>query len=296
MPSVRVICPYCNAKLRVSTEGGLNKRAKCRACKNSFTPNYVVDEPVGPRPDAASAAAAAAVLPFTAAPPAAPPADAPPLTTPPLTTPPPAIDTPAGRRRRKERIVEERPAGQLRPYEVVLASALILAVLAGLGVLGYQLYSQPAAGDRLAGDDPDQAAAAAEPYTPPTADLAPKERPKRLTGAWELRSDDGRSGRLVLRPDGTLIASSTGPGDSALPDYTGKWFLLKKDGSRYELEFGQERGGVDGYRVTLLLAPTQEAFTLAETVKSGIATRVMERFVRVAAAPAVTPDGGPPRP
>src|SRR4051812_7593174 len=106
---------------------------------------------------------------------------------------------------------------------------------------------------------------------------APK--PPRVVGVWELKADDSRTGTLTLRPRGTLTASSS-TGDLSLPDYNGNWYLLDEDGDKFVLEFARERGGLDGYKVTLVLT-SPEAFTLVETVKSGQTIRDAQRFVRV---------------
>jgi hypothetical protein len=101
----------------------------------------------------------------------------------------------------------------------------------------------------------------------------------RLVGVWELKADDGRTGRLTLRADGTLTAASTA-GESELPDYNGRWSLLAADGDRYRLEVAHEQGAADADRVTLLLT-SSDAFTLVETVKGGTPIRDQQRFVRV---------------
>jgi hypothetical protein len=40
MPSARIICPNCSAKLRISTTGGVPTRAKCHTCHKTFTPTF----------------------------------------------------------------------------------------------------------------------------------------------------------------------------------------------------------------------------------------------------------------
>jgi hypothetical protein len=292
MPSARVICPYCNTKLRIATDGGAATRAKCRVCKKTFTPTLIVDpnEAFEPPPSLPAAPPPAPLPepmawnvgnPLLASPPPAP------VSTPSLSVPPPPLTADAAGRHRRREKVHDRPVGQLRPYEVILASAIILAVLGGVGFLVYQLYSQPK--DAVAtGDESTDRAAGPDPFAVPVvSDAGPKPRPKRLFGVWELRADDGRSGRLLLRPDGTLTASSTA-GDSPLPDYNGKWFLLDEDGDRYVIEFGREHGAFDGYKVTLVLT-NPDAFTLVETVKGTSPIRDYQRFVRATAG---GPSGG----
>ena len=115
-----------------------------------------------------------------------------------------------------------------------------------------------------------------------TERIAPAQQPAQvvLSGTWELKADDGRSGVIVLRPDGTLTASSSS-GDVALPDYHGHWFILANNGVRYHLEFAKERGEAAAYQVTLLLT-CSDAFTVVETIKGGVPIRDQQRFVRVA--------------
>src|SRR2546427_4913843 len=93
--------------------------------------------------------------------------------------------------------------------------------------------------------------AAAAPADPPPVDPPVKADPKALlSGVWELRADDGRTARLVLRPDGTMIASS---GDGTLPDFRGVWSLVTESGNRYTFECGREGRPLDNYRVTVVL-------------------------------------------
>jgi hypothetical protein len=66
--------------------------------------------------------------------------------------------------------------------------------------------------------------------------------------------------------------------------------LLDEDGDRYVLEFSRERGGLDGYKVTLVLT-SPDAFTLIETVKSGLPIRDHQRFVRAAGTSAAAAKG-----
>jgi hypothetical protein len=254
-----------------------------------------------PPPAAAVAAAPLVMPPLTEPPPATAsmtlppppaPAEAPLASAPTLSEPPPPTvesdETETGKRgsRRRQKVLD-RPVNQLRPYEVALASALILAVVGGLGFLAYQLYAQPKDGPAAdAGSDADRQVVETDPFPLPTiVDRTEKPRPKRLMGAWDLRADDGRTGRLVLRPDGTLTASSSS-GDSPLPDYTGSWYLLAEDGDKYVLEFSKVYGGLDGYRVSLWMT-SADAFTLIETVKGGTPMKDYQRFVR--AAPAKAP-------
>jgi hypothetical protein len=290
----------------------MSTRAKCRVCKKTFTPTFIFDAATPAAPPSSLPAPPPAVSlseplawnmgnPLVAPPVALPvPPPATPLSEPiawntgnPLVAPPvsvtanaPLLSAPpltADKQRRREK-VHDRPVGQLRPYEVALASALILAVLGGLGFLGYQLYSQPKDVAAAGGDEGTERFGGPGDF-PSVTDMTLKPRPKKLAGVWELRADDSRTGRLVLRPDGTLTASSTS-GDLSLPDYNGNWYLLDEDGDKFVLEFARERGGLDGYKVTLLMT-NPEAFTLVETVKGGATVRDYQRFVRATAtAPA----------
>lgn len=116
-------------------------------------------------------------------------------------------------------------------------------------------------------------------FPDPTKPVPKEPANVRLSGVWELRADDGRSGRLILSPEGGLAASSTA-GDNPLPDYEGHWYLLDEAGDRFELEFGRKRGSPDAYRVTLVLT-CRDAFTLVETVKGGVRHLEQNRFVLV---------------
>jgi hypothetical protein len=342
MSSARVICPHCNAKLRISTSGGAPTRAKCHACHNTFKPTFT-DTAGGAALylDAATAAAplapfpapptepAAAPTPISAPPqvmraaPAAPPAPAPapafipapsavgvsadevrperPVSSGPasavaeplaraapalLAEPPPPEADPASRLRHRE---DHNPFDKqrLKPYELVLAGALVLAGLGGLGLLWYYNHEEPKGGPGAGGDS-----AADTPLVDPLAiptekELAPKPLPARLIGVWELKSDDGRSGRLRLGPDGLLGASST-TGDSPLPDYEGHWYLYEEKGDLYVLEFGREHRGFQSFKVTVVLT-CPDAFTLVQTIKGGLPTSDQHRFVRTGPALADKP-------
>jgi hypothetical protein len=133
---------------------------------------------------------------------------------------------------------------------------------------------------------------------PLAASPAPPAGPAaRLVGVWELKADDGRSGTLTIRGDGTLTAASAA-GESPLPEYHGRWAVLAADGDRYRLEFARGPAAADAYQVTLVLT-SADAFTLVETVRGGTRVRDAQRFVR--AAPirihlSRPPGYNPPRP
>jgi hypothetical protein len=101
---------------------------------------------------------------------------------------------------------------------------------------------------------------------------------------WELRHDDFRSGGLILRPDGSLTATSKEQGRAPFPDYHGVWSLVSEDGPQYLLEFGSGPASADTYRVSLVLT-CREAFTLVETERGGVRVRDQVRFIRTGAAP-----------
>jgi hypothetical protein len=204
----------------------------------------------------------------------------------PFSEPPPAVADSTTRSRHRES--HDPFQKRLQPYEIVLATGLVLAGLAGLGMLWYY-HRDPPKGDGAAGATADDTSLPDLAAVPSEKDLMPKPRPARLAGMWELRSDDGRSGRLILSPDGRLAASSTA-GDSPLPDYEGQWFLYEENGDRYVLEFGREHRGFDGYKVTVLLT-SPDALTLVETIKNGVPTRERHRFIRIGPAPAAKAKG-----
>jgi len=177
----------------------------------------------------------------------------------------------------------EKTPGQLRPFELILAGVLMLAVIGGVATVIYYLYGQPK--DPMLADagetqsDRMPTAADNEFSIPKVAAPTSKPRPARLLGAWELRSDDGRVGRLVFRQDGSMSASSS-VFDSPMADYSGGWFVHEADGDRYVLEFGKEQGGTSGFRVTVIVNNV-DAFTLLETVRNGLPATDQQRFVRL---------------
>jgi hypothetical protein len=301
----------------------LATRAKCHTCKKTFTPTFetgVKPESALYLDAAASAAPLSAEgvspppaeLPQRSAPPPRPHSPAPvfTLTTPPppsvgvamatpppaavdlqerpepvaptpLSEPPPPTMDPANRIRQRGVTVERR-SDRLRPYEVALAAGLVVAIVGVLGVLWYENHST-SNNAAVAEGEPADETKAPEPVVLDETQLAPKPWPKQLIGVWDLRSDDGRTGQLILRPDGTLIATSVA-GSSPLADYEGHWYLVKEDGNQFILEFGSERYSLDGYRVKLLLT-NANAFTLVETIKGGVSIREVHRFVRTGPAP-----------
>jgi hypothetical protein len=206
---------------------------------------------------------------------------------PPLAEPPPPVADPNNRQRRWERLEADR-AGRVRPYEIALAVTLLVAVVGGLGVLWYQkvyLPRHPAIAEVVDESDGSQPSG-----DMPVVELGEKPRPSELFGIWELRSDDGRAGKLVLHPDGSLVAATVAE-ESPLPDYEGRWFLAAASGNQYVLEFGTDHHALDSYKVTIELT-SPEAFTLVQTVKGGVPIQESHRFVRTGPAAAV----GPKRP
>lgn len=159
----------------------------------------------------------------------------------------------------------------------------MLAVIGGVATVIYYLYGQPK--DAMladAGETPSDRIPTTtdNEFTIPKVAVQPSQPlPARLLGAWELRSDDGRVGRLVFRPDGSMSASST-VFENPMADYNGAWFVHEADGDRYVLEFGKERGGTSGFRVTVIVNNV-DAFTLLETVRNGLPATDQQRFVRL---------------
>jgi hypothetical protein len=228
----------------------------------------VADPPERPVPMGKLGPVAPAAKPMTQAAPA------------PLSEPPPPQIDPAARLRHRDRY-NPFEKDRLGPHELALAVILVLAGVGGLALLWYSNRGESKSGP---GSDASEGTSVVDPPAVPTEkDLAPKPLPARLLGVWELRSDDGRSGRLVLGPNGHLAASSTA-GESPLPDYEGNWYLFEEKGDRFVLEFAREHRGFDGYKVTVLLT-TPDAFTLVETLKGGVPTHEKHRFVRTGPAP-----------
>jgi hypothetical protein len=271
MASELVICPYCNARLRLPGPSGPGTRAKCRVCKRGFTPTVVM----------APAAPAAVEHPATAAP-AAPPADA----------PRPDGDAAPPTHRKRQRIADE-DHRRLKPYEWVLAITLVLVVLGGLGAYAWRLYQAEWAtsgGGEGGPTDGGPVVAAVPPR--PLLDAAAKPLPARLVGRWELRADDGTEGWMDLRADGTLTAFASSPEAPPLDPYEGVWALTDEEGDRYVMELGPARGGLGNHRVTLDFYEP-DAFTLIETVYQGVPNWETRRFVR-ATTPAPGPGAPPP--
>jgi hypothetical protein len=196
----------------------------------------------------------------------------------------PARKTPRQRRDRdrdQDRF-QEFGAKRLRWHEILVGVVILVGGLVGLGLLCYQYYGpdKPSDGDAAqTADDADPSA-----IVPVDLNIDPKPRPPQLFGAWELRSDDGRAGQLILDPDGGLIATSA-TDESPFPPYKGHWFFIDRVGDRFLLEFGTLWHGPDSYRVALDMTGP-DAFTLVETVKGGAPVRDQHRFIR-AAAPAM---------
>jgi hypothetical protein len=199
----------------------------------------------------------------------------------PLSEPPPPADLSRVPRHDNQSPFQK---DRLKPYEIVLAILLVLAGLGGLGMLWYYNYGGPKGG--LGSVDSAKDAPEADPIIAAVEkDPAPKPLPAQLTGVWELRSDDGLSGSLVLGQDGALGASSSADA-TKIPDFQGHWNLDSVDGNRYVLEFGPETRGLDSYKVTVELT-SPDAFTLVETIRSGVPIREQRRFVRIGPVPAI---------
>ena len=104
-----------------------------------------------------------------------------------------------------------------------------------------------------------------------------------LAGVWELRNDDFRSGKIILRPDGGLIASSDLE-EVRDRDFHGAWTLVSQRGSKYVLEFGSAPGALGSSRVTLVLT-CRDAFTIVEVQENAVRIPEQQRFVRTGPAP-----------
>jgi hypothetical protein len=193
----------------------------------------------------------------------------------------PAVARKRGESRRQAKLDEEWSGRRrLKPYEFVLALAIIFGAAVGAGLLWYQNFGQTRS------TTPESTAEDGPPLDPaaqaPKGDIDGNDtlpRPAELIGNWELRADDGRGGIIRLDPDGTLLATSVSWSER-VPDYNGHWFVLKHDGDWYLLEFGSVHRGPDSYRVRIQLTGP-DAFTLIETVKGGTPIRDGHRFVRV---------------
>jgi hypothetical protein len=313
MAPTPIVCPYCNTRLRLPPSNGRSKRVKCRACKNSFYPMVVLGSaeapetalpelPPPPRVEsgpatfpAVPAAEAPAVV--TAAPPepAEVAAEPPPDEAAPEDRPSRRERRAAAAARRRSRHKQKETMPRLRPYEAGLALALIVGISLGLGAVLWRLYS---------GENPNYAPATevsgerTQPFTEPPAALPPVDRPplplpRRLCGIWDLKSDDGRVGRLEFRADGTMsgavpAAVAVALFGSEVPEYRAAWALMEEDGDRLTIELSQDRTFIGGHRIVLALT-CPEGFTLVESIHNGKVNREAQRFVLRVPPPAPSP-------
>src|SRR5204863_10170879 len=118
----------------------------------------------------------------------------------------------------------------------------------------------------------------AEPAAGP-AERPAKPLPSRLVGTWELRADDGRTGSMEFRPDGTMSVSTT-IFDFKPLQYEGDWSLVGEDGDRLVIELGVKEDIFGRFRFTMVVnpEPDNDALTILETAQHGSIQRDPQRF------------------
>jgi hypothetical protein len=314
MPSTVIICPYCNAKLKLPAGSGhadsTSTRVKCRVCKTRFHPNIVIGPTAGPSilPPVAAATPPAPPPPVEAgvaayprgksratpapaapAPPesgAAAAAEVPAPEDQPAEEPhPPSRPSPSRRHHKRQSLAGQLP--HMKPYEMALALALLLGVAGGLGAIVWRMShaDQPAPAPAA---EATSARKAAPDESPPPGTFVTKPLPWQLLGVWKLCADDGREGSIEFRENGTMRADISLSGD-ALPKVEGTWELVREEDGMMVIEVSPDNSGLGGFRMALQLT-SPDAFTLTKSMRGGISQWEVQRFVRVAgpAAP-----GGP---
>jgi hypothetical protein len=301
------ICPYCNAKLRLSTSRRANK-VKCRNCSSVFHPSQVTlhdatavslesplteaatpeaepavqPEPTRSTPATASAASERAETASVAAEVEAPESINPLVGA--AAYPPELLSRRAARRDSARTRVKEMGANRrsmMSKYEVIFALTILAAGVGGTIYLGWYLLKP--APPRSA--PPPVADTVTQGNSPrPTQMLdgeLPRVLPKKLIGTWERRSDDETRGWVEYRDNNSLFAR-TWVGDEEVPSTKDSWFLVDEIGDDVIIDIGPERGSLKNARYYLTLTGN-EAYTLTEIRKSG--TRRLEsiRFIRKAA-------------
>jgi hypothetical protein len=317
------ICPYCNAKLRLSSSSHRPARVKCHACQRSFHPNQVtindgsaqsLNEPLADLSPSATRALSAKHenRPIDRSPSRITEhqhqheiaRDTDPetggreqISINPLVAKA-AYPTDAAARRvarreaARERLKQRR--GRLRKhkmkaYEVALALGMLTIGAIGAAYLGWYLLKSP--GGRKSGVETpplqvDTGDASTLPASILERDFAPKPVPKRLIGVWELRSDDDRRGWIEYRSDNSMVARAWKGNEESSPE-SSNWYLVQELGDDFEIELGPERGGLRNVRFFLSLSG-DDAYTLTQVFKNGVRRREDQRFVR-RTAPLATP-------
>jgi len=313
------ICPYCNAKLRLSSSSHRPARVKCHACQRSFHPSQVtVNDGTAqslnqPLADLAHPATRSISGPHET--------PAPKPVRPrheerehALVSPANTIDgdqeqesinplvanaafpaevearRAARREAARDRIKQrrgQRNKHKMKAYELALALGMLAVGAIGAAYLGWYLLKTPQVRESTVEAVPqaDPADWATRPNSILERDFAPKPVPKRLVGVWELRSDDDRRGWIEYRSDSTMLARAWKGNEESSPEST-NWYLVQELGDDYEIELGPERGGLRNVRFFLSLSG-DNAYTLTQVFKNGVRRREDQRFVRRAAS--VTP-------
>lgn len=292
--SVATVCPYCNAKLRVSNpKPGAAIRVKCRVCKSHFHPTVAfaptaavaplanqqtdVDATPAPVPDPADAVADDRHERRRARPDA----------THEMTTPGGQVTDERHERRRarrhaaRERLRERQKrtskSKSLQPVELLLAGALVFGGVAAAGILAWKaLAPAEVATSAMA---PEEAKPLPEvPIQSVLVSDMNRPLPAKLFGLWDLRTDDVRRGTIEFRSNGTLTARAWLADDERQP-FQGKWFVTQENGNEMTVEAGQEVG-TPGNLLLTLITTGPESLTVKLSVMNGVRSFEPQRFIR----------------
>jgi hypothetical protein len=189
----------------------------------------------------------------------------------------------ARKRLRARHESEDQLPARMKPFEVVLAVLLVLALVTGLGAASWRLYRA---------ERPDAPVAEAEPVEPaePAVERLwtplPLPPAQRLIGVWEMRADDGRQGWMEFRANSTAtIAASMSGVPSSSGDPQGEirleryWFVREETGDQLVIDLCEDPTGLDSLRITLVLT-SPDALTFTESIMRGIVMREPVRYVR----------------
>jgi hypothetical protein len=302
------VCPYCNARLRISASRRANK-VKCRICSSVFHPNQVnvgdkstvsLESPLTGSDDGTSVKAPpltresvdAALDPSLVTPEksaAVTTAENTPESINPLVAeaafPADLVAKRAARRdavrSRVKQMRQSRQQRGLRKYEMIFALSILAAGVAGAAYLGWYLLKPTS--ERSKASPPatifqDSVEGLPRDKQLLEVDFSEKPLPKRLIGVWERRSDDETHGWVEYRDDSGVMARAWMAGDE-VPATTDHWFLVNESGDELVIDIGPERGSLNNTRYRLLLSGT-DAYTLTEIQKKGNRRFECVRFVR----------------
>src|SRR5439155_27338087 len=100
----------------------------------------------------------------------------------------------------------------------------------------------------------------------------------RLLGVWELRADDGRTGWMEFRADGTADFVAAFGGEEVIPEHV-RWALVAEDGDALTIEMGDQPGAPGQYRLRMVLT-SPDALTIVWKIRHGFEQETANRFIR----------------